>query len=74
MADAGTSRRHANRVAPGACVHPTAEARLSNNEKDGVGGVDTCARDSIIAARKGAELGECLEIAVDTDREPADWP
>jgi hypothetical protein len=54
-------------------VHPTAEAKLLNAVKDG-GGVDSWAAESIIPARKGAVLGECLEIAAATDSDPADWP
>ncbi len=72
MIDAGTCLRHANRVAPGVCVHPTAEAKLLNAAKDGVGGVDSWAAESIIPARKGAVPGECLEMAAATDSDPAD--
>jgi hypothetical protein len=55
-------------------VHPTADAKVLNDVKDGVGGVDSCNAESIIPARKGAVLGECLEIAAATDSDPADWP
>jgi hypothetical protein len=60
-------------VGPGVCVHPAAEAKLLNAVKDG-GGVDSWAAERIIPARKGAVLGECLEIAAATDSDPADWP
>jgi hypothetical protein len=60
IVDAGTCLRHANRAAPGDCVHPTPEAMALKLVKDGVGDVDSTAPDSIIAPRKGAVPGACL--------------
>jgi hypothetical protein len=64
---AGTCFRHASRPEPGAWAHPTAAEKLLNDTKDGMGDVETCAKESIMAARNGALPGLCREIAELTD-------
>ena len=75
MVDAETLRRHCSRDAPGLSVHPTAVANALKFAKLGLGEVETCASESMMPARNGADSDEFRRaIASETDPDPADWP
>ena len=75
MVDAETLRRHCSRDRPGSWVHPTAVANALNFRKLSSGRVESCADESMMPARNGADSDESRRvIASETDLDPADWP
>ena len=75
IVEAGTLRRHLSRCGPGGFLHPIAVANLSNILKLSTGDVEPLAPDSMMPARNGgARSGSRRVMAIETDKDPADWP
>lgn len=73
MVNAGTCFKQLSLEIPGVWEHPTAVAKASNEEKEGVGDEEVGAPESIMPARNGV-MGRSLTIASPTDSAPADCP